>query len=68
MSVLKNPAKTIGETIGLGVAHLTGDEVAAAFSAVLGQEVTYEPLSHNEFRALRFREFLEAHRDDVVIG
>ncbi|WP_394618046.1 NmrA/HSCARG family protein [Lentzea sp. JNUCC 0626] len=59
VSVLKNPAKTIGETIGLGVEHLTGDEVAAAFSAVLGEQVTYEPLSHNEFRALGFREAVE---------
>lgn len=107
VSVLKAPEKTIGQTIGLGVEHLTGQEAAQAFSDVLGEEVTYEPLSHNDFRALGFREaveignmfqyyaefdthilprrdigqtrelvpdwltlkeFLAAHRDDIVIG
>ncbi|GGN09130.1 nucleotide-diphosphate-sugar epimerase [Lentzea pudingi] len=59
VSVLKAPEKTIGQTIGLGVEHLTGQEVAQAFSDVLGEEVTYEPLSHKDFRALGFREAVE---------
>ncbi|MFI6095997.1 NmrA/HSCARG family protein [Lentzea sp. NPDC051213] len=54
VSVLKRPSQTIGQTIGLGTEHLTGHEVAAAFTAVLGEEVSYEPLSHNDFRALGF--------------
>ncbi|GGU23786.1 NmrA/HSCARG family protein [Lentzea flava] len=54
VSVLKRPAETIGRTIGLGSEHLTGDEVAAAFSEVLGEKVEYAPLSHNDFRALGF--------------
>jgi uncharacterized protein YbjT (DUF2867 family) len=53
-SVFKRPAETIGHTIGLGAEHLTGDEVAAAFAEVLGETVKYEPLSHNDFRALGF--------------
>ncbi len=53
VSVLKRP-ETIGQTIGLGSEHLTGSEVAGAFSEVLGETVAYEPLSHNGFRALGF--------------
>lgn len=53
VSVFARP-ETIGQTIGLGSEHLTGDEVAEAFSEVLGEEVRYEPMSHNDFRALGF--------------
>ncbi|SFR06892.1 Uncharacterized conserved protein YbjT, contains NAD(P)-binding and DUF2867 domains [Lentzea waywayandensis] len=59
VGVLKHPETTIGQTIGLGVEHLTGQEVSEAFSAVLGEAVAYEPLSHNDFRALGFREAVE---------
>lgn len=54
VSVFKRPSETIGHTIGLGAEHLTGDEVAQAFGEVLGETVTYEPMSHNDFRALGF--------------
>ena len=54
VSVLKRPSETIGQTIGLGSEHLTGEQVAQAFSEVLGEEVKYEPLSHNGFRGLGF--------------
>lgn len=53
VSVLKRP-ETIGHTIGLGTEHLTGQQVAEAFSDVLGEAVRYEPMSHNDFRALGF--------------
>jgi uncharacterized protein YbjT (DUF2867 family) len=59
VSVLKHPEATIGQTIGLGGEHLTGQEVAQAFSEVLGEDVTYEPLSHNDFRALGIRDAVE---------
>lgn len=54
VSVFKRPSETIGHTIGLGAEHLTGDEVAQAFGEVLGETVQYEPMSHNDFRALGF--------------
>jgi uncharacterized protein YbjT (DUF2867 family) len=54
VSVFKRPSETIGHTIGLGAEHLTGHQVAQAFSEVLGEEVKYEPLAHNDFRALGF--------------
>lgn len=53
VSVFQRP-ETIGHTIGLGAEHLTGQQVAQAFSEVLGEEVRYEPMSHNDFRALGF--------------
>ncbi|MFS8097355.1 NmrA/HSCARG family protein [Lentzea alba] len=107
VSVLKRPSETIGQTIGLGTEHLTGEQVAEAFSAVLGETVKYEPLSHNGFRGLGFpaaielgnmfqyytefpqhilsrretaqtrsivptwltlKEFLAAHREEIVVG
>ncbi|GHH30122.1 nucleotide-diphosphate-sugar epimerase [Lentzea cavernae] len=107
VSILKHPSETIGQTIGLGAEHLTGEEVAEAFSEVLGEEVAYDPMSHNDFRALGFpaaedlgnmfqyyaefdthilprrgtartrelvpgwltlKEFLTAHREEIVIG
>ncbi len=54
MSVFKRPSETIGHTLGLSGEHLTGQQVAQAFSEVLGEEVKYEPMSHNDFRALGF--------------
>lgn len=52
VGVLKRPSETIGHTIGLGAEHLTGDEVARAFSEVLGEEVRYEPVSLKDFLAV----------------
>jgi uncharacterized protein YbjT (DUF2867 family) len=54
VSVFKRPAETVGHTIGLGSEHLTGRQVAQAFGEVLGEEVRYEPMSHNDFRGLGF--------------
>lgn len=59
VSVFKRPQETIGHAIGLGSEHLTGAEVAQAFSAVLGEPVAYEPMSHYDFRALGFPSAVE---------
>ncbi|HEX7306413.1 NmrA/HSCARG family protein [Lentzea sp.] len=53
LSFFQRP-ETIGRTIGLGTEHLTGEQVAQAFAEVLGEPVEYEPMSHNDFRALGF--------------
>ncbi|SDO30071.1 NmrA/HSCARG family protein [Lentzea jiangxiensis] len=58
VGILRDPA-TVGRTIGLGVEHLTGQEVARAFSEVLGEEVVYRPIPHDDYRALGFREAVE---------
>ncbi|MBE1490827.1 NmrA/HSCARG family protein [Plantactinospora soyae] len=54
LSALKRPAETIGVTLGIAGEHLTGDQLAAAFSRVMGEPVAYRPLSHDQFRALGF--------------
>jgi uncharacterized protein YbjT (DUF2867 family) len=37
--------------VSLAGAHATGDELAALFTKVLGEKVSYRPLSHDEVRA-----------------
>ncbi|MEV6306501.1 NmrA/HSCARG family protein [Actinoplanes sp. NPDC051861] len=54
LSVFQRPAETIGATLGVAGEHLTGDEIAATFSAVLGEPVAYRPLTHDQFRELGF--------------
>lgn len=49
----------VGWTIGLGVEHLTGQDVARAFREVLGEEVVYRPIPHDDHRSLGFREAVE---------
>lgn len=44
----------IGETVSIAGDHLTGEQYAAALSDVLGEPVTYRPLSWDEFRAQQF--------------
>jgi uncharacterized protein YbjT (DUF2867 family) len=54
LSVFKRPTETIGQVYGLAGEHLTGEQIAAAFTQVLGEKVTYRPATHDEFRALGF--------------
>ncbi len=44
----------IGETIGIAGEHLTGAEMAAAFTRALGQEVRYNGVSPDVYRSLGF--------------
>ncbi|TPG34683.1 NmrA/HSCARG family protein [Mycolicibacterium hodleri] len=44
----------IGKTISIAGDHLTGDQYAAALSDALGEDVTYRPLTWDEFRAQGF--------------
>ncbi|NMO52326.1 NmrA/HSCARG family protein [Actinoplanes sp. TBRC 11911] len=53
-AIFRRPAETIGHTLGLSGQYLTGKDIAEAFSEVLGVPVTYEPLSHDEYRKLDF--------------
>lgn len=53
-AIFRRPAETIGQTLGLSGQYLTGKDIAEAFSEVLGVPVTYEPLSHDEYRKLDF--------------
>ena len=44
----------IGKTIGIAGEHLTGTEMAAAFTRALGQEVRYNGVSPDVYRSLGF--------------
>jgi uncharacterized protein YbjT (DUF2867 family) len=52
-AILKRP-DLIGETVSIAGDHLTGHEYAAALTAVLGEEVVYEPLPWEQYRELPF--------------
>jgi uncharacterized protein YbjT (DUF2867 family) len=51
LGVFRRGTEFIGKTVSVAGAHATGDELAAKFTAVLGEKVVYRPLSHDEVRA-----------------
>ena len=54
VGIFKRGPGLAGERIGVAGVQLTGDEMAAAFSQAFGEEVTYSPLTHDQYRALGF--------------
>lgn len=50
---LKGP-EMIGKTVGISGDHLTGSEIALAFTRALGQEVQYNDISPETYRGLGF--------------
>jgi uncharacterized protein YbjT (DUF2867 family) len=50
--VLRQPSETIGATIPVVGEHLTGAQMAAGLSTVLGEPVAYRPPTHDQFRQL----------------
>ncbi|MEU6741981.1 NmrA/HSCARG family protein [Streptosporangium sandarakinum] len=54
LRVLKRPAETIGVTLPVVGEHLTGEQIAAALGAVIGEPVAYRPPTHDRFRAFGF--------------
>ncbi len=50
-SIFKRGGELIGQTVSLAGEHLTGAEMAAAMSDVLGEEVTYVPVPFDALRA-----------------
>ncbi|WP_433368673.1 NmrA/HSCARG family protein [Actinoplanes sp. CA-142083] len=44
----------VGRAVGLAGAHYTGAELAALFTRVLGEQVDYRPLTHDQVRAAGF--------------
>jgi hypothetical protein len=51
LGVFRRGADFIGETVSIAGAHAAGDELAAEFTAALGEKVVYRPLTHDEVRA-----------------
>jgi uncharacterized protein YbjT (DUF2867 family) len=54
LGVFKRGDEFIGKTVSIAGDHLTGKEYAAALSDVLGEQVTYQPHTWDEFRQLGF--------------
>ncbi|MEU4295147.1 NmrA family NAD(P)-binding protein [Kribbella sp. NPDC026596] len=58
LGVFKRGADQLGKTVSIAGDHLTGDQYAAALTAALretlGEEITYQPLTWDEYRALQF--------------
>jgi uncharacterized protein YbjT (DUF2867 family) len=52
--VLKRATAAVGETIGVAGGHLSGAEMAAAFTEALGREVRYNAVSPEVYRGFGF--------------
>src|SRR5687767_11121546 len=52
--IFKRGRELIGKTVAIAGEHLTGDELAAAFTAALGQEVRYNSVPPEVYRAFGF--------------
>jgi len=54
LGVFKRGTDFIGKTVSIAGSHLTGNEYAAALTEALGEEVVYQPLTWDQYRALGF--------------
>jgi len=54
LRVLRRPSQTIGATVPVVGESLTGEQMAAALSTVLGEPVAYRPPTHDQFRSVGF--------------
>lgn len=52
--IFKRGAEFIGKTVGIAGEHLTGAEMAAAFTRALGQEVRYNDVPPDVYRSFGF--------------
>jgi uncharacterized protein YbjT (DUF2867 family) len=52
--IFKKGGDFIGKTVGIAGEHLTGEEMAAAFTQVLGQEVRYNDIPPAVYRSFGF--------------
>jgi len=52
--VLRRGGEYVGRTVGIAGEHLTGAEMAAALGRVLGEEVRYQAIPFDAYRALGF--------------
>jgi uncharacterized protein YbjT (DUF2867 family) len=52
--ILRKGVEYIGQTVGIAGEHLTGSQMAAALTRVLGQEIRYNPVTPEAYRELDF--------------
>lgn len=55
LGIFKRGQEYIGKTIGIAGEHLTGQEMAAAMTKVLGQPVQYHAVTPEQYRAFGFK-------------
>ncbi len=53
-SIFRRGNEFLGKTVGIAGEHLTGEEMAAALTRAVGQEVRYNAIEPEEYRALGF--------------
>jgi len=53
-AIFKDPARFVGETVGIAGEHTTGNELAAGLSEVFGEPVRYQHVPAEVFRELSF--------------
>ena len=54
LRVFQQPERTIGATVPAVSEYLTGEQIAATISTVVGEPVAYRPATHDQFRAFGF--------------
>lgn len=52
--VFKRGAEFVSRTVGVAGAHVTGEELADKFAELLGEPVTYKPMTYDGMRAAGF--------------
>jgi uncharacterized protein YbjT (DUF2867 family) len=52
--ILRKGVEYIGQTVGVAGEHLTGNQMAAALTRALGQEIRYNPVTPEAYRELDF--------------
>ena len=52
--ILRKGVEYIGQTVGVAGEHLTGNQMAAALTRALGQEIGYNPVTPEKYRELDF--------------
>jgi uncharacterized protein YbjT (DUF2867 family) len=52
--IFKKGSELIGKTVGIAGEHLTGSQMAAAFSSALGKEVRYNAVPPEAYRGFGF--------------
>jgi len=53
-AIFQDPARFVGETVGIAGEHTTGDELAAGLSVAFGEPVSYQHVPAEVFRELPF--------------
>jgi uncharacterized protein YbjT (DUF2867 family) len=52
--IFKQGREQIGKTVGVAGGHLTGEQMAAAFTSALGREIRYQAVSPEAYRSFGF--------------